>query len=147
MKVRIKNPIYGVPITILNDLCSDGLLHFEAPLKKKKNVPNHQIQTRQRRQGLVNQRKDTIFQNPHTTCTGLSELTDTLKTTRTTESGSESTERKSTQESSYNVYRIVGATESEGKGFSNGLFDGGKTTQPLVNGNKVYKRIFIQRVN
>lgn len=35
MKVRIKNPIWGVPITILNDLCSDGLLHFEAPLKKK----------------------------------------------------------------------------------------------------------------
>lgn len=74
-------------------------------------------------------------------------MTDTLKTTRITESVSESTERKSTQESLFNVYRIVGATESEGKGFSNGLFDGGKTTQPLVNGNKVYKRIFIQRVN
>lgn len=27
--------VCGVPITILNDLCSDGLLHFEAPLKKK----------------------------------------------------------------------------------------------------------------
>lgn len=58
----------------------------------------------------------------------------------------QSMESQLTQESSYNVYKIVGATESEGKGFSNGLFDGSKTTQPLVNGNKVYKRIFIQRV-
>ena len=28
--------VCGVPITILNDLCSDGLLHFEVPLKKKR---------------------------------------------------------------------------------------------------------------
>ncbi len=28
--------VIGVPITILNDLCSDGLLRFEAPLKKKR---------------------------------------------------------------------------------------------------------------
>lgn len=27
--------VIGVPITILNDLCSDGLLHFEVPLKKR----------------------------------------------------------------------------------------------------------------
>lgn len=43
-------------------------------------------------------------------------------------------------------FEIIGATESEGKGFSNGLWDetsGAK--QPLVNGIKKYKRIFIRR--
>lgn len=43
-------------------------------------------------------------------------------------------------------FEIVGATESEGKGFSNGLFDETfKITQPLVNGNRIYKRLFIKR--
>lgn len=43
-------------------------------------------------------------------------------------------------------FEIVGATESEGKGFSNGLFDETfKITQPLVNGNRIYKRIFIRK--
>lgn len=45
-------------------------------------------------------------------------------------------------------FEIVGATESEGKGFSNGLW---KTesgvAQPLVNGLKKYKRIFIKNKN
>ena len=43
-------------------------------------------------------------------------------------------------------FEILGATESEGKGFSNGLWlqDSG-VSQPLVNGNKLYKRIFIRR--
>ena len=43
-------------------------------------------------------------------------------------------------------FEIVGATESEGKGFSNGLFDEAfKITQPLVNGNRIYKRLFIKK--
>lgn len=43
-------------------------------------------------------------------------------------------------------FEIVGATESEGKGFSNGLFDETfKITQPLVNGNRIYKRLFIKK--
>lgn len=42
-------------------------------------------------------------------------------------------------------FEIIGATESEGRGFSNGLFQGGAVTQPLVNGKRVYKRIFIRR--
>lgn len=43
-------------------------------------------------------------------------------------------------------FEIVGATESEGKGFSNGLFiESCKVTQPLINGEKIYKRIFIRR--
>ena len=43
-------------------------------------------------------------------------------------------------------FEIVGATESEGKGFSMGLWDStSKISQPLVNGQKVYKRIFIKR--
>ena len=42
-------------------------------------------------------------------------------------------------------FEILGATESEGKGFSNGLLkSNSKHSQALVNGNKVYKRIFIQ---
>ena len=42
-------------------------------------------------------------------------------------------------------FEIVGATESEGKGFSNGLWyaDSG-VAQPVVCGNRRYKRIFIR---
>lgn len=42
-------------------------------------------------------------------------------------------------------FEIIGATESEGKGFSNGLWLAeSKISQPLINGQKVYKRIFIK---
>ena len=45
-------------------------------------------------------------------------------------------------------FEMIGATESEGKGFSNGLFDeNSKTTQPLVNGERKYKRIFIRNLH
>lgn len=47
-------------------------------------------------------------------------------------------------------FEIIGATESEGKGFSNGLFIISKDNpvkQPLVNGMKRYKRLFISRKN
>lgn len=40
-------------------------------------------------------------------------------------------------------FEILGATESEGRGFSNGLWRGG-VAQALVNGKKVYKRLFIR---
>ena len=44
-------------------------------------------------------------------------------------------------------YKIVGATESEGVGFSNGLFDKTfKIKQPLINNFKIYKRIFIKKI-
>jgi Adenine-specific methyltransferase EcoRI len=43
-------------------------------------------------------------------------------------------------------FEIVGCTESEGKGFSNGLWkEKSGVAQPLVSGSKVYKRIFIRR--
>ena len=43
-------------------------------------------------------------------------------------------------------FDILGATESEGKGFSNGLWDESSgVAQPLLNGKKLYKRIFIRR--
>ena len=43
-------------------------------------------------------------------------------------------------------FEIVGATESEGKGFSNGLWNPScGVAQPLVSGKKAYKRIFIRR--
>lgn len=43
-------------------------------------------------------------------------------------------------------FEILGATESEGKGFSNGLwFALSKIAQPLVHNQRVYKRIFIRR--
>ena len=42
-------------------------------------------------------------------------------------------------------FEILGATESEGKGFSDGLWDEtSKVPQPLVGKKKVYKRIFIR---
>lgn len=42
-------------------------------------------------------------------------------------------------------FEIVGATESEGKGFSNGLWiESSKIAQPVVNGQRVYKRLFIK---
>ena len=45
-------------------------------------------------------------------------------------------------------FEIVGATESEGKGFSNGLWKAESgVAQPLVTGTKKYKRIFIKNKN
>lgn len=42
-------------------------------------------------------------------------------------------------------FDIIGATESEGKGFSAGLWDKkSNVAQPLVDGKKIYKRIFIK---
>ncbi|EDZ0839852.1 modification methylase [Salmonella enterica] len=42
-------------------------------------------------------------------------------------------------------FKIIGATESEGKGFSAGLWDAGsRIAQATIGGKKVYKRIFIQ---
>lgn len=42
-------------------------------------------------------------------------------------------------------FEIIGATESEGKGFSNGLWDeSSKVAQAVVNGQRIYKRIFIK---
>ncbi|MBQ8221073.1 MAG: adenine-specific methyltransferase EcoRI family protein [Bacteroidaceae bacterium] len=44
-------------------------------------------------------------------------------------------------------FRVIGATESEGKGFSNGLWnERSGTSQPLINGERRYKRLFIQKV-
>jgi hypothetical protein len=41
-------------------------------------------------------------------------------------------------------FEILGCTESEGKGFSEGLWDAESlVAQPLVNGSRLYKRIFI----
>lgn len=43
-------------------------------------------------------------------------------------------------------FEIVGATESEGKGFSCGLWDESSgVAQATINGKRVYKRIFIRR--
>ncbi|MBR4382684.1 MAG: adenine-specific methyltransferase EcoRI family protein [Selenomonadaceae bacterium] len=45
-----------------------------------------------------------------------------------------------------NQFEILGATESEGTGFSNGLWhNDSKCKQATINGKKVYKRIFIRR--
>ena len=41
-------------------------------------------------------------------------------------------------------FEIVGATESEGKGFSLGLWDEASgVAQPVINGERLYKRFFI----
>lgn len=43
-------------------------------------------------------------------------------------------------------FEILGATESEGRGFSNGLWDEeSNVSQPLVNGIRKYKRLFIRK--
>ena len=43
-------------------------------------------------------------------------------------------------------FQILGATESEGRGFSNGIWNASSgITQPLINGNKKYKRLFIRK--
>ncbi len=45
-------------------------------------------------------------------------------------------------------FEILGATESEGKGFSNGLWiEESRVAQALVNKKRVYKRIFIKHKN
>ena len=41
-------------------------------------------------------------------------------------------------------FEIIGATESEGKGFSCGIWRGG-IAQPVVNGKRIFKRLFIRR--
>ena len=43
-------------------------------------------------------------------------------------------------------FEIVGATESEGVGFSNGIWDSSsEVAQPMVDGERRYKRIFVRR--
>jgi hypothetical protein len=43
-------------------------------------------------------------------------------------------------------FEIIGATESEGKGFSNGLWNAASgIAQALIGGKRIYKRIFIRR--
>lgn len=43
-------------------------------------------------------------------------------------------------------FEIIGATESEGKGFSNGLWDASSgVSQPLIQGERVYKRLLIRK--
>lgn len=45
-------------------------------------------------------------------------------------------------------FEIIGATESEGKGFSEGLWDEtSKISQPVVSNVRIYKRIFIKHRN
>ena len=43
-------------------------------------------------------------------------------------------------------FEILGASESEGKGFSNGLWkEESGVAQPVVDGERKYKRLFIKR--
>lgn len=43
-------------------------------------------------------------------------------------------------------FEIAGATESEGKGLSEGLwYEESGVSQPLIKGNRIYKRIFIRK--
>lgn len=45
-------------------------------------------------------------------------------------------------------FEIIGATESEGKGFSNGIWkEESNVAQAMINGKRVYKRIFIRNKN
>lgn len=43
-------------------------------------------------------------------------------------------------------FEILGATESEGRGFSGGLWDAASgVTQPVIGGKRIYKRLFIRK--
>ena len=43
-------------------------------------------------------------------------------------------------------FEIIGATESEGRGFSDGLWNEmSGVSQPLVDGQRKYKRLFVKR--
>ena len=43
-------------------------------------------------------------------------------------------------------FGIIGATDSEGKGFSGGLWkEDSRVAHPMVNGKRIYKRVFICR--
>src|SRR5699024_8255311 len=44
-------------------------------------------------------------------------------------------------------FEIIGATESEGTGFSQGLHDGSAVKQATVENKKEYKRILIRHIN
>ena len=45
-----------------------------------------------------------------------------------------------------NQFELLGATESEGKGFSNGLwFPESGIAQPVIRDKRIYKRLFIRR--
>ena len=45
-------------------------------------------------------------------------------------------------------FEIIGASESEGKGFSNGLWhQTSDAAQPLIDGNRIYKRLFIKKLS
>lgn len=47
-----------------------------------------------------------------------------------------------------NQFEILGCTESEGKGFSKGLWnEDSKVAQPLIKGKRKYKRLFIRMLN
>lgn len=51
-------------------------------------------------------------------------------------------------ESSSSEFEVIGATESEGKGFWNGLWNNeSRVAQAMVSGVKKFKRIFIRRLN
>lgn len=75
-----------------------------------------------------------------------SELTGTQKEIQCREKECASMERNNMSEYLSNGFEIIGATESEGKGFSNGLWiSETKITQPQIKGQKIYKRLFIKR--
>ena len=98
----------GVPITALKYLCSDGLLHFEVPMRERERM-----------------------------CTESSVLPIMEATANTTCSNQQSIRISSSNESSYNVYKIVGNEYTldieKGRGY--------------VNGKRMYSRIFIQKIN
>lgn len=108
--------VIGVPITILNELCSDGLLHFEAPMRERESVR-----------------------------TESSVLPIMEATANTTCSNQQSISTSSSNEYSFNKYRIIDANDChrQGKRKSTMLV---KDADSAINGKPTYARILIQRV-
>lgn len=148
----------GVPITFLDKWVPSVARADE----RERERGLHRAWTRQIHQGQqhakqtnVHQRQRNLCQNHHqATSKSFGQLTEvetenltalknrTLDTTlplsmaRGFSSGSSSSE-----------FEIIGVTESEGKGFSNGLWDDkSKVAQAMINGVKKFKRIFIRRL-
>lgn len=119
---RIVRPIWGVPITFMDKYNPSGLVDRNSSTAQQLNWPNDSVSS------------------------GCS-------TTARTASGTLPSQPSMASSSSSGLpsdnlaerFYIVGATESEGRGFSDGVFnEQSRTTQPLVDDQRKYKRLFIR---
>lgn len=136
--------VMGVPITFLDKYTPK---QFDI-IKFRKGDDNRDLEYTKNGGNLERERESLQSKNPAVlpnTRSSSSELTDTQKEIQCREKECASMERNNMSEYLSNGFEIIGATESEGKGFSNGLWiSETKITQPQIKGQKIYKRLFIK---